>query len=241
MARIRTIKPEFFTDEELGQLSPAIRLLFIALWTEADKAGRLKDRPKTLKARCVPFDHMDIDKALGTLADGKFIVRYEAEGEAYIQIRTWNEHQRPHHTERESVIPERVNGYLTVKEPLLNGVNDSVNTPFPSLPVLEVSKNKPSPLNLPFQDSPDFQQAWITWVAHRKQIKKPLTAEQTKAQLEEFSEWGVGRSVAAIKYTVKKGWQGLREPEVEPNGSQPKHNRLKAAMDEMRDKDADRK
>jgi hypothetical protein len=230
MARIRSIKPEFFTDEELGQLSPAIRLLFIALWTEADKAGRLKDKPKTLKARCIPFDHVDIDKALGALADGKFIIRYEAEGEAYIQIRTWEEHQRPHHTERESVIPERVNGYLTVKEPLLNGVNDSVNPPFPSLPVLEVSKNKPSPLNLPFHDSPDFQQAWTTWVAHRKQIRKPLTAEQTKAQLEEFSEWGIERSIAAIKHTVKKGWQGLREPDVEPNSGKSKQQRIDAAM-----------
>ena len=52
MARIRTIKPEFFTDEDLGELSPAVRLLFIGMWTEADKAGRLKDKPKTLKARC---------------------------------------------------------------------------------------------------------------------------------------------------------------------------------------------
>ena len=49
MARIRTIKPEFFTSEDIVALSPLARLLFIALWCEADREGRLVWKP-TIRA-----------------------------------------------------------------------------------------------------------------------------------------------------------------------------------------------
>jgi hypothetical protein len=208
VARIRTIKPEFFTDEDLGRLPPLTRLLFIGMWTEADKAGRMKDKAGTLKARLMPFDNMNVEKALQELAAGKFIVRYQVDGEQYIQIRTWNEHQRPHHTERESNYPDSVNGELTVKEPLLNGEKNCSRKREPSLPFLSL----PFPSSL--EGSVEFQEEWESWVKHRVQIKKPLTAEQVKKQLQEFGEWGVERAVAAIRHTVKKGWQGIREPEA---------------------------
>ena len=41
MARIRTIKPDFFTSEDIVGLTPEARLLYIALWCEADREGRL--------------------------------------------------------------------------------------------------------------------------------------------------------------------------------------------------------
>ena len=75
MARKRTISPEFFTDEDVGDLAPLDRLLFIGLWCQADKAGRLKDKPRTIKACCLPFDSGSVDKALQRLADAGFIYR----------------------------------------------------------------------------------------------------------------------------------------------------------------------
>jgi len=54
MARIRTIKPEFFTSEDIVSLTPHARLLYIAMWCEADKEGRMTWRPKTLKMRYFP-------------------------------------------------------------------------------------------------------------------------------------------------------------------------------------------
>jgi len=33
------------------------------------------------------------------------------------------------------------------------------------------------------------------------------------AQLEKFEEWGAERANAAIEYTIRQGWQGLREPD----------------------------
>ena len=49
MARARNIKPGFFTNDELVELPFATRLLFIGLWTIADREGRMVDRPKKIK------------------------------------------------------------------------------------------------------------------------------------------------------------------------------------------------
>ena len=112
MARIRYLKPEFFSDEDLAELPYQARLAFAGLWCYADKAGRLEDRPKFLKAMIFPYDNIDMEKQLSLLAQGKhgngscpFIHRYEDEGVSYIQILTWEKHQKPHHTEAESKIP----------------------------------------------------------------------------------------------------------------------------------------
>jgi hypothetical protein len=118
MARARNIKPGFFTNEDLVELDFATRLLFAGLWTVADKAGRLEDRPKKIKIDVFPADDVDIESMLSALAGRGFIQRYAACGKAYIQIVAWEKHQKPHHTERESVIPPPDNGVLTVKEPL---------------------------------------------------------------------------------------------------------------------------
>ena len=218
MARIRSIKPEFFTDEDVGSLPPLTRLLFIAMWCEADKAGRIKDKPASLKARCLPFDNIKVEKALEELADAQFIYRYEVDGERYIQVRTWEEHQRPHHTERESRMPPYGgNGYLTVTSPLENGEkkdsrNREPSSSFPSLPFL--SFPKPPSLEM----SERFKVSWESWVRHRQQIKKPLTEEQVKKQLAKFEEWGPDKSSEVIDHTVAQGWQGLREPDAASNG-----------------------
>lgn len=227
MARIRSIKPEFFTDEDLGQLPPTTRLLFIGMWTEADKSGRLKDRPKTLKARCLPFDNVKVETALKELEEARFIIRYQVAKERYIQIRTWDIHQRPHHTEAASKLPAIGNGDLTVNEPL---VNEVVRVVVEGLAPLDNGEKKDAPslpfLSFPFpsslEGSIEFKDEWESWVKHRKQIKKPLTEEQVKKQLDEFAIWGVTRSIAALKYTIKQGWQGIREPDP-PGQVRPKN------------------
>jgi hypothetical protein len=109
MARIRYIKPGFFTNDELAELKPLARLLFIGLWCEADKEGRLEDRPRRIKAQVLPFDGADVDKLLDKLQDGGFINRYEVGGERYIQVINFDKHQRPHHKEEPSKIPPCLN------------------------------------------------------------------------------------------------------------------------------------
>lgn len=120
MARSRNIKPGFFTNEDLVELDFATRLLFAGLWTQADRDGRLEDRPKKLKMAIFPADNVDVDAMLASLHSAKLIVRYEVNGVQYIRIPSWSKHQNPHHTEKASEIPEE-NGVLTVKAPVENG------------------------------------------------------------------------------------------------------------------------
>ena len=124
MARARNIKPGFFVNEDLVELDFGVRLLFAGLWTLADREGRLEDRPKKIKIGVFPADNVDVDAMLQELNRYGFIYRYEINGAKYIQINNWHKHQRPHHTEKDSVIPSP-DSVLTVKEPLSDG--DSPN------------------------------------------------------------------------------------------------------------------
>ena len=105
MARARSIKPGFFKNEELVDIDPFGRLLFIGLWMMADREGRLDDRPKKIKMEIFPCDNCDIDNLLSQLNEKGFILRYEIDGEKYIQIINFSKHQKPHMNEKASEIP----------------------------------------------------------------------------------------------------------------------------------------
>lgn len=105
MARIRSIKPAFFTSEDSCRCSPLARLLFLGLLTEADKAGLVEDRPWQLKIRLLPNDDCDVDDLLWQLTDRRLVRRYDANGRHIIQIVNFAKHQKPHPKESASVLP----------------------------------------------------------------------------------------------------------------------------------------
>ena len=105
MARARNIKPGLFVNDELAEVEPLGRLLFIGLWTIADREGRLKDRPKKIKAQTLPFDNCDVDGLLNQLQEHGFIYRYKTGECSYIQVLNFTKHQNPHIKEQESEIP----------------------------------------------------------------------------------------------------------------------------------------
>lgn len=104
MARIRTIKPEFWTSERIGASLPGpdgrqARLLFIALWNQAeDRTGVLRGNAALLRGAAFPYDedvtNADVERWLSMLESARFIVRYERNGSRYIWVRGFVEHQR---------------------------------------------------------------------------------------------------------------------------------------------------
>jgi hypothetical protein len=107
MARIRTIKPEFFDDPDIGRLSPLAALFFIGLWTQADRAGRLIEEPSRLKHRLCPYWPSDAGPLIDELVEGGFVIRYrDGDGRNLLQIRCFEKHQRPHPKEANSEFPE---------------------------------------------------------------------------------------------------------------------------------------
>jgi len=112
LARARNIKPGFFKNDLLAECSPMARLLFIGLWTMADREGRLEDRPKRIKGEVFPYDNCDVNKLLNELGskqdcDGSpaFIIRYKAGNKPFVQVVNFVKHQNPHLKESASTIP----------------------------------------------------------------------------------------------------------------------------------------
>lgn len=129
MPRARNIKPGFFKNELLVELPFEQRLLFIGLWTIADREGRFEYRPKRLKAELFPYELVNIDDAVSALVEAGFIYMYEANGKTYCQIINWAKHQNPHHKEIASVIPAPANHVDTVcmnYVPLNNGIRQRI-------------------------------------------------------------------------------------------------------------------
>ncbi|MDR7295467.1 hypothetical protein J2X16_000788 [Pelomonas aquatica] len=105
MARARNIKPGFFKNADLVELPMEARLLFIGLWTLADRAGRLEDRPKQIKMEIFPADAVNVDAALEGLQQWDFVKRYEVNGRRLLQVVNFSKHQNPHKDEKLSVLP----------------------------------------------------------------------------------------------------------------------------------------
>ena len=122
MPRSRIIKPDFFYDEELAKCTMGSRLLFIGLWTIADKEGRIEDKPRTIRARIMPFDDkIDVDDMLWELSELGFIQRYDVDGRAFIQITNFAKHQRVHPKEPKSEIPTNKSKTTKCREKKLQG------------------------------------------------------------------------------------------------------------------------
>lgn len=90
MARNRMIKPEFWKDDGLAEVSPYSRLLYIGLWNFADDEGYLEYRLRKIKAECLPYDDVDIEKLLNELVKTDKI---EIRG-GIIWVKNFLKHQR---------------------------------------------------------------------------------------------------------------------------------------------------
>lgn len=92
--RIRTIKPDFWTDEKIGELSFETRLFFIALWNIADDCGNFANKPKQLKIQCLPYDTVDIAELLAELEKLELITKYIVNKLEYFHINNFLKHQK---------------------------------------------------------------------------------------------------------------------------------------------------
>lgn len=123
MARIRSIKPDFFRHEGLQDLEIAnpgayVMLVFAGLWGHCDKAGRFEWKPRTLKLDILPFLQFDMAETLATLESSGFVRRYSVDGREYGEIKSFEKHQRINGKEAQE--PEKypsINSEATGKQP----------------------------------------------------------------------------------------------------------------------------
>lgn len=100
MARIRTIKPEFWDSPGTARASLRARLFFIAMWNYADDWGIGDAHPLRLLSFAFPNDESsDVEprnfrRLASEVAECFDVEWYEVEGRAFYAIPSWELHQR---------------------------------------------------------------------------------------------------------------------------------------------------
>jgi hypothetical protein len=121
MARIRTIKPDFFRHEGLFEAEREtglpIRVAFAGLWTAADREGRFRWSARALKLDCLPYDDVDFARVLDALWTRGWLVKYVVSGSEFGWIPTWHTHQVINNRERASDLPEPNEINVVTREP----------------------------------------------------------------------------------------------------------------------------
>lgn len=97
MARIRTIKPEFWTSPQIVGCSTNARLLFIGLWNFADDGGVTPFNSLQIKMRVFPgdaFSVSDIEDWIQELTDAGLLCAFENNSLHYLAVTGWTKHQK---------------------------------------------------------------------------------------------------------------------------------------------------
>lgn len=96
MPRIRTIKPEFWTDGDVVDMSPYARLLFIGSWNFAlcDR-GHVADDPRRLKMQILPGDDVDaVELVEEIIAHGRMTRITTPDGRTFLHVKRFTDHQK---------------------------------------------------------------------------------------------------------------------------------------------------
>ena len=226
MARARNIKPGFFKNADLVELPMEARLLFIGLWTMADRAGRLEDRPKQIKMELFPADSVDVGACLDGLQRWGFVRRYEIDGLRLIQIVNFNKHQNPHKDEKLSSLPDEdgqfdkpkeKHGAGTVQAPCevdsdtvaIGLIPDSLIPDSSTVEAPAAPRAEPA-LGLQFLNSElvDPKHA-ADWLKVRKTKRAPLTETAWKALCREAEKARISPA-KAVQVCAENSWQSFK-------------------------------
>lgn len=100
MARIRTVKPDFWKSESIAALPFRTRLTFIGLWTYVDDNGVGLDSYKLIAAELFGLEddpreaRANVREDLARLHSAGRIARYAVGGKRYFAVVNWDEHQK---------------------------------------------------------------------------------------------------------------------------------------------------
>lgn len=96
MGRIRTVKPDFWIDEDINSLPEATQLLAIALLNYADDEGYFNANAMLVKAACCPLREpsVKIEDSLTKLSRMGYIKLGVFQQKKYGHIINFEKHQR---------------------------------------------------------------------------------------------------------------------------------------------------
>lgn len=218
-----------WTDsDKFDGISPEAERLFVRLLMKADDYGRFHAEARRVKAACFPLilnlRPTDIDGWLLELAERRLILRYRVEDRDLLAIPRFRQRLKksvpkfpPASGMRDDWLPD---DYDFPEVP-----GSSRNIPLDANADVESDANAkpPSPRGVkmdpideieipPELRCDSFLAAWMRWRKHRREIGHKLKPTMAEAMLRNMAAMGSERAIAAIDYTIGKGWQGLQEP-----------------------------
>jgi hypothetical protein len=231
MARIRTIKPEFWVSEQLAECSSNARLTFVGMWSFCDDRGVHPAKPKTLKAELYPMDDIaatQVGEWVAELVRVGLVREFVAleDGERYWHVTGWDRHQRidrpsikhPPPPPLDSTNPRRVVAEDSSSATPRKGM-ERKGEEGSGVDGRSPKARAPSVFDAGEIDLPDWlpREAWKAWVADRKERRKPITERAAAAQIDALSQYRAqGHQPAdVIRHSIAGGYQGL----FPPNGS----------------------
>lgn len=98
MARIRTIKPQHWSDKELSNISLQAHLLWIALWNFSDDEGVFENDVILIKSQVFPrrtdVRVEQVSQWVDQLVKARFVIPFTFNGNGYYIHRTFKAHQK---------------------------------------------------------------------------------------------------------------------------------------------------
>jgi hypothetical protein len=200
--KARNIKPGFFRDAELLEVSLEARYLFIGLWCLADREGKLKDQSKQIRIEIFPETKTrdDIETLLNLLAEHNLIIRYVVDNKKYIKIRNFLKHQSPHHTEKKSDIPD---------PPVINGGPQQIHGDS-RLVTVDSGENPPDSLNDDSLNDDLLKKDISVFSPDPKSVENPKT-KKTKGKNKTPLPEGFGIAPEVREWAAGKGYDRLDE------------------------------
>lgn len=250
MARIRTIKPQFFTSLTLAELGAHARLTFAGLWTHVDDEGRCINEPRLIKAAVWPLDddvHVsDVERYVDELAKRGLVTLYTNAARRYLAVTTWAEHQsisrptasqHPGPDDPDSVIEDSRSPHGALIEDSSPEGNKEEGIRNKEIPLVAASDDDTEP-------EPKFEDFWQAYPRHPDTdaiagggAKAPALKRWAKLKLDEKRACMVAvhhyrADVEARNVFVKhpvgwlneRRWEGLQNPVPPPKArGQPAH------------------
>lgn len=217
MARIRTIKPEFFTSADILALTPLARLFYVSLWCEADREGLLSWSPATLKYRYFPADKVDIETLAAELVNhGLIVILAGSDGKEYAEIPSFKTHQVINNREADSVLLSRVKDACprVQGEGRKEGKGREGKSPATRAPRFDPCEELAAR-----GVSPQTADDWLTL---RKTKRAPVTLTVLTEIIVEADKAGMSLD-RALAYSCRQGWQGFKASWVkdDPGADKP--------------------
>lgn len=229
MARIRTIKPEFWQNEQLASVSLHARLLAIALLNFSDDEGYFLGNSALVRASCFPFDDdsSNVRRSLDELSKIGYVELRDCSGKVVGRVCNFGAHQKIDRPQKSKLSSLFCATETTEELEKPNESTDSANT---QGTIDECStichrleqgkeqgkeqgtgkgkgegKEQESPLSLSSHGKdPAFKQAWNAWI--RKQAAKSgkMDPWTEQGQLKELERFAIEEAIAIVEYSTSR-------------------------------------